>query len=221
MKKYILSLILIVAVVSCVDDDYKLDGGTSSPYVNMSTYDFLASNHLFDTLVMAIDKAGLKDVVNSDVTFFVTTHFSFRKYIDVMTVRGRAKYNEPNYKYQFDSIPVDVLHDSLSMYIYPGKIERHNMSKEGEVLTNAIGTQLRISLEPGDDYTGDGKPLVEKPEFVFLTYKRGNYWDEWDAKNLPATEIDTKDRIQTSGLISTTGIIHVLPNQHTLFFTKN
>ncbi len=216
MKKYIVAVIVCaLTIVSCVDDDYKIDGGVSSPYVNMSTYDYLKSNRLFDTLVMAIDKAGLRNELDTEVTLFATTHFTFRNYINLMTERGRP--TDPNYEYTFDSIPVEILRDSLAMYIFPGKIERGNMTKEGEIFTNLAGTELRISLEPRDDYKDQ---LKEKPEYVFLTYKRGKAWDAWDATGLGNVETDTKDRIQTSGLISTTGIIHVMQNSHILFFDR-
>jgi hypothetical protein len=202
---------------SCESDDYLVDGGIASPYVNKSTYDFLASNALFDTLVIAIDRAGLKEELDKEVTFFATTNFSFKNYVDAMTTWGRAKYNDPNYLYAFDSIPAKVLKDSLSMYIFPGKIQREDLRKEGDIYTNIIGTELRISLEPQDDYTDE---LIDSPEYIYLTYKRGRNWDAWDAE-ISGNEKDTKERIQTSGLISTTGSIHVLANSHTLFFYKN
>lgn len=228
MKKYILSVILCtITLVSCVDDDYKLDGGISQQYVNMSTYDYLKSHpyHYFDTLVMSIDKTGLKEAIDGEVTLFATSHFSFRKYIDIQTTRGRDKYGDQTYRYTFDSIPDDVLRDSLSMYIFEGKMTREYIMAEGEldgqqgiVATNIIGTNLRISLQPQDDYKDQ---LKEKPRYVYLTYKRGKNWDKWDDNNVAAAEIDTRVRIQTSNLISTTGVIHVMENSHTLFFDKN
>jgi hypothetical protein len=207
----------ILFFASCSEDDYLIDGGISSANLNKTTYDFLSSNPLFDTLTLSIDKAGLKEVVNGDVTFFAVTNFSFKNYVDAMTTRGRAYYNNPNYVYAYDSIPVQILRDSLSMYIFPGKIQRKDLRKEGDLFTNIIGTQLRISLEPQEDYK---EQLTNSPEYIYLTHKRGKYWDEWDAE-ISGNEKDAKERIQTSGLISTNGIIHVLANTHVLFYYKN
>ncbi len=217
MKKYITAFILCsIMIYSCTSDDYKIDGGISDPYVNKSTYDYLASNPLFDTLVIAINKAGIKDMFDhKETTLFAPTNYAIRKHIDMKTVEGRALYNDPNYKYQFDSIPVQVLRDSLPMYLFKGTFDRSNMTPEGDVVKSYAGTELRLSLEPRKDYTGE---LPENPKYVYLTYKRGQKWDDWDASDVAANEIDWKVRAQTSGLISTTGIIHVLENKHTLFF---
>lgn len=216
--KYTLCILFLVIFFSCNNNDYLIDGGVSSPYLEVSTYEFLTSNPLFDTLVLAINKAGLKAELEKEVTLFAVTSFSFADYIKLMTTRGRNIYNDPNYLYKFDSIPVEVLRDSLSMYIFPGKINRQDLTKEGKIYTNIIGTKLRISLEPQEIYVDQ---LKNFPEFVFLTYKQGTNWDDWDAKDLPTKEQDIKSRVQTSGLISTNGIIHVLPNTHPLFFYRN
>lgn len=215
--KYIVSIILAVIVISCNNDDYLIDGGVASPYLNTSTYEFLASRPLFDTLVLAINKAGLKDLLDSEVTFFAPTDFAFKSYVDKMTGLGRTKYNDPNYFYKFDSIPAQVLHDSLSMYIFPGKIYRQDMRKEGDVFTNYAGTRLKISLEQQKDYTDQ---LTTNPAYVYLSYKKGKNWDAWDATDISTTEKDIKVRIQTSGLISNNGVVHVITNTHVLFFIE-
>jgi hypothetical protein len=103
------------------------------------------------------------------------------------------------------------------MYIFPQKIQRGDLSKEGDLFTNLAGTQLKISLEPQKGDYEDELTIV--PEYLYLTCKRGKDWDAWDAE-VSGTEKDTKERIQTSGLISTRGIIHVLSNSHVLFYYK-
>lgn len=213
--KHILYIFFAILFCSCENDDYLIDGGISSPYLNKSTYDYLASNPLFDTLVMAIDKAGLKSELDKTVTLFAPTNFSFNNYIQLKTEIGRLE--DPNFVYKFEDIPVEVLRDSLSMYIFTGKILRQDLRKEGDIFTNIIGTELKIALMPQKDFTEE---LPNNPEYVEIFYKRGKFWDKWDAKELPPAEQDTKVRIQTSGLLSTNGVIHVLQNTHTLFFTK-
>jgi hypothetical protein len=80
----------MVCLYACNQDDYLIDGGIASPYINKSTYDYLASNSLFDTLVIAIDKAGLKEEVNGEVTLFAVTNFTFKNYVDEMTAWGSS-----------------------------------------------------------------------------------------------------------------------------------
>ena len=216
MKKYITFIILCLAIIySCESDDYKLDGGISDPNVYKSTYDYLASNRLFDTLVLAINKADMKKLIDQETTLFAPTNYSFNQYITKKTTEGRAIYNDPNYQYSFDSIPVQLLKDSLPMYLFKGKYERTNLTQEGMVVKSYAGTELRLSLEPQKIFEND---LTITPSFVFITYKVGKVWDAWDASGIASSEKDIKIRAQTSGLISTNGIIHVLPNNHLLFF---
>lgn len=67
--QYILVLVLSWFLFSCKKNDYKNDGGKLDPHVNMTTYDYLASKAVFSQLVHAIDRAGLKEMVNGDITF--------------------------------------------------------------------------------------------------------------------------------------------------------
>jgi len=212
-----LIIVLMVAAFSCDRDNYLIDGGVASPYLNMTTYEFLASKPVFDTLVLAINKAGLKEILDGEVTFFAPNNFSFERYIRRMTTLGRTVYNDPLYRYHFDSIPTNLLRDSLKMYIFPGKIFRSDLRKEGDIFTNYAGAELKISLEPERMYTTE---LTTNPSFVWLISKRGVFWDEYD--NIPSSvaERDIRQRIQTSGLISTNGVLHVMQNNHDLFFIQ-
>ena len=57
------SVLLLTTVLSC-KKSYTIGGSTFVAQVNMTTYDYLKTNHLFDTLVIMIDKMDLKDEVN-------------------------------------------------------------------------------------------------------------------------------------------------------------
>ena len=70
MKKFrspyfFLFAFLLSGLFSCKKNDYKNDGGIHQAKVNMTTYEYLSSKPIFDSLVKAIDLAGLKDLVNS------------------------------------------------------------------------------------------------------------------------------------------------------------
>ena len=87
MKKinnhYIIVLVLMMlSFASCKKDNYKNDGGKSDPHVNMTTYDFLKSNPLFDSLVRIIDHAGMKDAVNGNITFFCNHELWGKRFCD-------------------------------------------------------------------------------------------------------------------------------------------
>lgn len=218
MKNILYLIAFTFVFASCNNDDYLKDGGISSPYVNMTTYDFLRSNPLFDTLVIAIDKAGLKDVVNGDITFYVPTDFSIQNYAAAVQAyrRGGGDGYDETAVYTFDSIPADVFRDSLQMYMFEGKITRDELKKDGDIYTSLIGVEAKLSKEPEKLFTDI---LTEPVDILYFIHKKGQRFDSYDEKdNVDTKEKDMRVRVQTSGLISTTGIIHVLNNAHVMFF---
>lgn len=215
--KYIILLLLAGMSVSCTNDNYLTDGGTANPHVNMTTYDYLKSNPLFDTLVMAIDIAGLKDEVNTAGTFYVPTNFSLNEYIrDELDLRKKL---DAEAVYTFDSIPVTEF-DSIRMYLFTETITRDSLAKEGRIYTSMAGTQFKLSKEPQNAYQDD---LVIKPEYLYFIKKAGSDFDSYEDTindNVSTREKDERIRVQTSGIITTTGIIHVLQNNHKFIFHK-
>ena len=214
--KHIIYLLLFTGItVSCTNDDYLTDGGKANPYVDMTTYDYLKSNPLFDTLVMAIDIAGLKDEVNKAGTFYVPTNFSMNEYIrDELNLRKKL---DADAVYTFDSIPVTEF-DSIRMYLFTEKISRDSLTKEGRVYTSLSGIEFKLSNEPQSVYQDD---IVIKPGYLFFIKKRGSQFDSYEDTlhdRVTTKEKDIRVMIQTSGLITKTGIIHVLKNNHKFIF---
>lgn len=215
--KYIILLFCTGLLFSCTNDDYLTDGGKANPYVNMTTYDYLKSNPLFDTLVMAIDIAGLQEEVNAAGTFYAPTNFSLNEYIrDELELRKKL---DADAVYTFDSIPVTEF-DSIRMYLFAETITRDSLAKEGRVYTSLAGIDFKLSKEPQDAYQDD---LVIKPEYLFFIKKIGSNFDSYEDTvndNVATKEKDERIRVQTSGIITTTGVIHVLQNNHKFIFHK-
>lgn len=215
--KYIILLFCTGLLFSCTNDDYLIDGGKANPYVNMTTYDYLKSNPLFDTLVMAIDIAGLQEEVNAAGTFYAPTNFSLNEYIrDELELRKKL---DADAVYTFDSIPVTEF-DSIRMYLFAETITRDSLTKEGRVYTSLAGIDFKLSKEPQDAYQDD---LVIKPEYLFFIKKIGSNFDSYEDTvndNVATKEKDERIRVQTSGIITTTGVIHVLQNNHKFIFHK-
>ncbi|UCS95152.1 fasciclin domain-containing protein [Echinicola marina] len=207
MKKYIYILAISLGFISCIDDDYLVDGGVSSPYVGTDTYTFLQSHSQLDTLALLIERAGLIDEVNGENTLFAPNNLSIQKYVDAVLADMRE--DDAEAEYTVNDIPVDTLQKYMGGYIFPGKITREDMSNQGEIMTALNGEQKRISLEPREEYTNQ---LSSFPEYVFFTYKKGEEWDEWD--NITDDDVII---VRTSNLLSTSGVIHVLQGTHTLF----
>lgn len=215
MRNIIYLLLLAISVTACTNDDYLVDGGTANPNVNMTTYDFLKSKSLFDTLVMAIDIAGLKDKVNAARTFYAPTNYSFNKYITA-ELEMRKKL-DAEAVYTFDSIPRSEF-DSLQIYMFPEYLTRDSLKKEGVIYTSFVGKDFKLSKEPQDVYQDD---LVIKPEYLYFINKIGKQFDSYEDTvndNVASSEKDERVVVQTSGIITTTGVVHVLNNNHVLFF---
>lgn len=215
MKRIIIFSFIVLAFTACTNDDYLVDGGIANPNVNMTTYDYLRSNPLFDTLVMAIDIAGLQDEVNAAGTFYAPTNFAFNAYInDELNLRRRL---DAEAVYTFDSIPVTEF-DSIRMYMFTEYLTRDSLTREGRIYTSLSGKQFKLSKEPQSVYQDD---LVITPEYLYFINRVGDRFDSYDDTvndNIASSERDDRILVQTSGIITTTGVVHVLHNNHTVFF---
>jgi len=215
MKKYIFLIVIAASVfVGCSEQEgYLVDGGVHNPKVDMTTYEYLQTNAVFDTLVLLIDRAGLKETINGDVTFFPPTDFSIKNYL---TKKGSDTLAlDPFVEWTMEDIPVQTLRDSLKMYIVPGKINRTELTADTQVYQSLLGNDVGIAEIPVDDiYAG----IVSTwPEYIYYTYIVGNGLDE--PGTIPADEeIDKRNVCQTSGIETNTGVIHVLENSHTMFY---
>ncbi|QQT63514.1 hypothetical protein I6I97_06925 [Sphingobacterium multivorum] len=224
-----LSIIALVTIFSC-KKEAVIDGGVSDPHVNMTTYDFLKSHpqHLFDTTLMIIDKAGLKDKVNSAGTFFVPTNYSIRNFLLAKQNEWRKKDERLNFNLDslFKYYPQKMLQDTMSVYLFSDRIVRDNLTESGTIFqTQEPTTKLLVTLEKSTngDYLEDGI-ISQGPKLLYLTkiygerdvMKNGSLSDPSGKANLN----DTKLLCQTSGIISTTGIVHVLNNQHIWAFRR-
>lgn len=215
MKKYIILLAGIAGLFffGCQSKDYLIDGGVHNPKVNMTTYDYLKTNAIFDTLVILIDKAGLKETINGDVTFFAPTDFSIVKFVKAKS--GDMRGINPFSNFTFADFQVSTLRDSLKMYMVPGKINRSDMVATGKVYTTLMGNQVSVALIP----TQDQYAAIVKtwPSYVYFTKIVGAGLDVPGTIPPPA-ELDIRNLCQTSGIETTNGVLHVLENTHTMFY---
>jgi len=215
MKKYTILIIGAFAIIffGCERKDYLIDGGIHNPKVDMTTYDYLKTKRVLDTLLLLIDKAGLKETINGDVTFFAPTDFSVVNY--VATKKADIQAINPFSNFTLESIPAETLRDSLKMYMIPGKINRDDMTAEGKTYTTLMGNKVHIALVPVQDaYTNI---VTTWPQYVFFTKINGAGLDV-PGTVPPAAELDVKNVCQTSGIITNTGILHVIENSHTMFY---
>src|SRR5882762_2161700 len=125
MKKIIYipiaAFIILLAISSC-KKDAVIDGGLSIEKVNMSTYDFLKSNnrHMFDTTLLIIDKAGMKDIINGPGTFFVPNDYSITSYLSAKQNEARKIDERKNFNLDtlFKYYSAQMLKDSMGIYFF-------------------------------------------------------------------------------------------------------
>ncbi|WP_345330604.1 hypothetical protein [Mucilaginibacter defluvii] len=222
MKKYIGSIVCaaVILLSACKKDDYKNDGGPSNPYVDMTTYDFLKSKPQFDSLVKIIDHAGLKDAVNSDVTFFATTNYSITGYVTAKKNQKAVETGNENFEFGIDDIPTKELADSMKTYMFKGKINRDVITVSGKIYptlltTPPAGVSYLIKFRRAFDYS----QFVDYVDYVSYVKVVGTRDDrEPEPDKIPESQKDRSIDCQTSGIITKTGIVHVIDGRHRLFF---
>ena len=221
MKKYIGIYIVFCMIIftSCKKDEYKNDGGLSNAYVDMTTYDYLKSNPKFDSLVKVIDRAGLKDAVNGDVTFFVTTNYGIVDYVRAKKNEKAQQVGDENIDFGIKDIPAAELSDSLKTYLFAGKINRDQITVSGKLYNSLLGPttniQYMIKMRRSFEYA----TYLNYVDYVNYVKVIGTVDDdELDPDNIPDDQLDRAVEVQTSGIVTKTGVIHVLNGNHRLFF---
>ena len=224
-KLFILCAILITAFYSCKKEDDVIGGKLFNAQVNMTTYDYLKTNHLFDTLVIMIDKMNLKDEVNSSGTFFAVTNYSIHSFVLAKQAELQTEQNNENLVFTFDSLNLSTLKDSLRAYMFKGKYTRDNLTLAGTLATADDGEVRLIQLKPSTDYTST--LFTTDPQYIFLSklvatkdFPLPPVLDSTTVKQLDPSQI-LSTLCQTTGILTTTGVLHVLSNDHTFTYFNN
>lgn len=219
VMKNIIAILLILVTASCNKDAYKVDGGVHNPKVDMTTYDYLKSKPQFSSLVHLIDRAGLKETVNGKITFFACTNYSVDEFVRARYNRRAIELNDENISYTLDSLPLQEITDSLKMYMYNGDLGRDQLTVEGKFYPNLLGPIPNVSFYINLRRTQDYGSYIDHVDYIRFTKVIGTR-DETvpDQSTIPPLERDMGYDCQTTGIITNTGVIHVMSNFHRLFF---
>ncbi|WP_159636738.1 hypothetical protein [Sphingobacterium composti Ten et al. 2007 non Yoo et al. 2007] len=222
--KYSFATFLSILLLSSCTKDQIIDGGVSNPKVNMTTYDYLKSHPrgLFDTLIMIIDKGEMKDLINSQKTFFAPTDYSINAFISIRQSEIRRVDERKNFNLDslFKQFTPQMLRDSMSVYLFSDEIVRDNLDATGKSFNSALnGYSFLITLEEhsNNDYDAGGL-IPERPKFMYYNrvigqrdvLSAGQMQDPSGNANL----LDVKTICQTTGIHTNTGVLHVLNNSH-------
>jgi hypothetical protein len=213
-------LLGILIFSACKKDDYINDGGKIlTGRVNMTTYDYLKSNPKFDSLVKIIDKAGMKDQVNGNITFFATTNYGAADYVSAKKQEKIVQVGNENIKFTIADLNPVELRDSLKIYMFSGKITRNQLNTEGRLFNSLLGPMNGVTWLIKLRRTNDFSQYVDYVDYLNFTKVIGTRDDlEADPTTIPQDRRDISYDCQTSNIITTTGILHVLDNRHRLFF---
>lgn len=223
--KLFLAAVVLCCILNACKKSYTIGGSLFKAEVNMTTYDYLKTNHLFDTLVLMIDRAGLKDEVNQAGTFFAVTDYTINNFVNVRADSVRLFHNDENYPFNIDSIYIPALRDTLRSYMFHDKMNRNDIPARGLYRKANDGEMRLIQLIATSDYT-NSNVFITDPKYLYLTKII-----PWNGHPVPVDSTTLSDvvpeqllaaRCQTSGIITTTGILHVLNNQHVFnYFQDN
>lgn len=234
MKKSVNQVLLLVGLTllilaSCKKQDY-ITGGVPedvNKYKNTSTYDVLAKNPLYDTLVKVIEAAGMKDKINAQgTTFFAPSDYSIYSYMTKRTVFLQTYVNQ-NAKFGLDSLlyymtnNVNGTRDSLSLYLIPQLLTYDKLTETGAYFaTGLAGEKVIVSYETTkNSYLGYNSVVSSYPRLVYFTHLWYPYTlnDANPAGKVPLN-IGVRTLVTASGLQTQNGIINSLTNSHVLFF---
>lgn len=213
---------LMLSWASC-KKGYFVDSGVHSGKINMSSYDFMRSRaDIFDTVLLAIDKAGLKAQYQQEaVTLFSPQNYSIRvalrnvnNYMKTPLVTDRTKkvrdsLGFPRDTVVFDDIKPEIWKQLFQSYTLNAKRVLNSFNNPGENHQSLSGEQTRtfIRTEAWQNVQGAGAKSLAYQFFRQSLSKAG--------------KTDTIEvRVITSDLQTTNGVLHVLDRQHEFGLTS-
>lgn len=239
------SSLLFTVLVSCTKD-YIIGGEKNETNkVNMTTFDYLKSSEVTNETARLLEKAGLVNEVNGNVTIIAPSNYAVRRYL--RRKNNRLLRLDPNAKLMtLEDIPVADL-QKLRMYMVDNKFLSANLTAQGVVLpTHSAGDSVRLSLDevtadPGAAWDGGGQPgegyqysnfMQARPKRVTVHFKRGANWEmsasQRNTMGYDTPECDQVYKMYVSDVETTNGVVHVIYSgdytysdhyyYHTLFF---
>ncbi|WP_316794133.1 fasciclin domain-containing protein [Pedobacter frigoris] len=207
-----LSIITCIVASSC-KKEYFNGGSVQNGVFKVSSYEFLKTNPLyFDTVMLVIDKAGMKDVLDKEnVTFFIPTDHAIKKTMDAL---NQVRYFQSKDSVFIKDIPQFIWKKFLSQYIIKDKyllkdIARYDIAQPnvfpGQFMASYDGYVMNLGVQ-FSDYQGtkDVGPRM-------LIFR--NIGDMGNPLGITAS-------VATSDIQTTNGAIHVLNDTHVFAFSN-
>ena len=229
-KRSFLIYALLIALVftSCSKDKHIIGGDINETNeVNMTTFDFLKSFEATSKTARLIERAGLINEVNGDITLIAPSNFAINRYLRRKNNR-LLRLDPAATEMTVEDIPEAEL-EQLRMYMVDGSFLSSDLTPEGILLSSRRnGDSLRLSLEeataePGAAWDGGGQPgqgyqysnfMQSRPNKVTVHFKRGANWEmsgaTRTAMGMDNPECDQVYKMYISDVKTTTGVVHVI-----------
>ncbi|MES2331458.1 MAG: hypothetical protein V4539_17775 [Bacteroidota bacterium] len=229
------ALIVVVAMMGSCKKDY-ITGGTVNDvnaYANTSTYDALKAAPNFDTLIILIDSAGIKNKINAPgTTFFAPNNSAILNYMSTRT--NALQVTNRSAKFGLDSLiyylknNIKGTADSLGMYLVSQALPYTILTNAGtKYPTQLAGDTAIVSFEiaaisdPTKSTVYGYTPLASsQPQVVYFT----QLWQPYNLSDAnPANKVPAKVGIHTicttSCIKTQNGYLNALAYGHNLFFS--
>lgn len=209
MKKILIILSLVFAIVSCETKDNFIDTGISNGTFDGSMMDYFASDpYNWDLTEAIIIKGGLEGLFNgadaslSDITFFGPTSHSIRRWM-----LGTESFNPILYN-DVSEIPVDVCRDMILMHVVNERLMKANIP--------AINQALQ-PLDPEQD--GGVEITTEGGNIIFAYTEQGDFGGVEGAGainlRLHSRNLDQKIPVASPDIVCDNGVVHSLNYTYT------
>jgi hypothetical protein len=227
LAKFVTLGIVILLFAACKKD--YISGGSLedvNKYKNISTYDLLKTNSLYDTLLMLIDTAGVKDKINSEgSTYFAPSDYSIFSYLNLRTIFVQGRYGASK-KFGLDSLfyylrnNINGTKDSMLMYFIKEPLTYTSLTNTGKSYTTGLGNNVIVSYEyTKDPNLGYNPSLSTVPQIVYFSH----LWYPFipspvnPVGSMPSN-VGVHTLVKTSCVNTKNGVMNSLENSHTLFF---
>ncbi|MCH5716763.1 hypothetical protein [Niabella hibiscisoli] len=143
------------------------------------------------------------------------------EYLKAMKNIRAIELGDENITYTLDSIPLWRL-DSLKTYIFPEKLGRTVLTTKGNFYQSNFGSMTNTRIKLGLARTYNYGAYVDYVDYITYTKVIGGDDSEvLDPSTIPTPEVDKVVWVQSSGIMTTNGVVHVLDGFHRLFFNAN
>jgi len=222
-------IVILLALNSCQKNYITGDIQNVNLYSQTTSYAYLQSNPIFDTLVKCIDAAGLKDAINTNgTTFFVPTDNAIYAYLNKRTAIVQKTIDQ-NGKWGLDSLLYYLSNntkgtrDSLKMYLFNQKLTYDVLTNTGKYYRSGLAKDSAIiSYEnTTDDKLGYNSNYSTYPRVLYFAHIYQPYLlsDTKPSSDIPS-DIGSRVLCKTTGINTSNGVVHVLSPTHSLFFNR-